>query len=217
MLPKGSAGNSGALLRSHLFLNHGLTSRFLCFLRVFCLKSGWPPPNTPLPRVAGTWCVWSSALFHVVTCSRGGGVALWLATVKNPDSIFSLFFLRSSNRNNSLQDLWRQIIRHPLWRDNVWGLQGKKLNNPVIACVVKKKREKPTNETFWKITEKFLSDYCLSKQEKCITVLTGLTEFTLQSVNSHSQAEMLLKSSQLQYNNNIIPVSCLSLSSAALF
>ncbi len=180
MLPKVSAGNSGALFWSHLFVNHGLTSRFLCFLRVLCLKSGWPPPNTPQPRVAGTWCVWSSAPFHVATCSRGGGVARWLVTVKNPDSIFSLFFLRSSNRNNSLQDLWRQIIRHPLWRDNVWGLQGKKLNNPVSTCVTKKKREKPTNETFWKITEKFLLYYCLSKEEKCTNVLTRLQ-------NSHAR------------------------------
>lgn len=142
------------------------------FLRVFCLKPEWPPPNTPQPRVAGTRCVWSSTPFHVATCSRGGGVAWWLVTVKNPDSTFSLFFLRSSNRNNSLQDLWRQIIRHPLWRDNVRGLQGKKLNNPVSVC----DKEKARKAAKWDILEnkKFLSDYCLSKEETTTIVVTGL-------------------------------------------
>ncbi len=44
------------------------------------------------------------------------------------------------------------------------------------------------------------------------------SEFTRQSViNSRSQVEMLLKTSQLQYNDNIIPVSCFSFPSAALF
>lgn len=74
--------------------------------------------------VAGNRFVWSSALFHVATHSRGGGVVLCLVTAKKilTVSFLFLFLLRSSNWNYSLQDLWRQIIRHPLRCDNMWGL-----------------------------------------------------------------------------------------------
>lgn len=83
------------------------------------------------------------------------------------------------------------------------------------ARVTKKKREKATNETFWKITEGFLSDYCLSKRRNNYNCAYRTPQFftRLSLNNSRSRFEMLLKTSQLQYDNNIIPLSCFSLPS----